>query len=169
MADPVTVKLAPSDLAEFRAIRLEALRMAPQAFANTESDWAALSEGEWRRRLENPVFVVRRGSEPVGIMGLLRHTGTKTAHRARLIMVYMRACERGTGLTCSLLAAVMDFARQSGIRQIELEVSDHNAGAIRFYERHGFTQIGRLPGAIIDQGREIDELIMMRRLDLPRP
>ena len=35
-------KLGPGDLSAFKAIRLESLRLAPTAFANTEADWSGL-------------------------------------------------------------------------------------------------------------------------------
>ena len=157
-------KLGADDLPVFKAIRLESLRKAPLAFANTEADWTSLPDAEWLNRLKNPVFAALRGGEPVGIMGLLVQRGEKMAHRAALIMVYLRDSERGTGLAETLLRAVTSFARDNGIRQLELNVSVENEGAIRFYERHGFTRVGRMPRAVIEAGREVDDLIMVRRL-----
>lgn len=97
-------------------------------------------------------------------MGLTRQRGVKKAHRATLIMVYLRESERRQGLADNLLKAVMAFAKSEGVRQLELNVSDHNAEAIRFYERHGFEQVGRIPAALIEEGQIVDELIMVSRL-----
>ncbi len=50
--------LGPQDLAIFRAIRLEALRREPAAFASSAEDWELLPDDEWMRRLiTNYVFV----------------------------------------------------------------------------------------------------------------
>jgi ribosomal protein S18 acetylase RimI-like enzyme len=157
-------RLEESDLAAFQAIRLESLRMAPTAFANVEADWSSLSDEEWLSRMKNPVFVLFRQQEPVGIMGLMRQRGVKRAHRATLIMVYLRESERRQGLADNLLKAVMDYARSEGVRQLELNVNHHNVAAIRFYERHGFEQVGRIPAALIEDGEIVDELIVVRRL-----
>ncbi|SET99060.1 GNAT family N-acetyltransferase [Paracoccus homiensis] len=164
MDDVQIVKLGAAELPLFKAIRLESLRRAPSAFANTEADWLSLPDAEWLSRLKNPVYAVLRGDEPVGLMGLLLQHGEKKAHRATLIMAYLRESERGGGLADKLLKELTAFALGNGIRQLELNVSDHNVHAIRFYKRHGFEQVGRIPRALIESGREVDELIMVRRL-----
>ncbi|WP_108503064.1 GNAT family N-acetyltransferase [Paracoccus indicus] len=163
MDDMRVVKLEAEDLAVFKAIRLESLRMAPTAFANTFADWSSLSDEEWLDRMKIPVFAMLKGQEPVGIMGLMRQRGEKRSHRATIIMVYLRESERGSGLASDLLQAVMAFAKECGVRQFELNVNHTNARAIRFYERHGFERVGKIPAALIDDGRKVDELIMVHR------
>jgi ribosomal protein S18 acetylase RimI-like enzyme len=86
------------------------------------------------------------------------------AHRATIIMVYVRRNLRGTGLAGKLLRAVADHARDIGILQLELFVSAENPAAIRFYQREGFSEIGRIPGGVLEEGREIDDVMMARRL-----
>jgi ribosomal protein S18 acetylase RimI-like enzyme len=164
MSDVRIVKLEAADLSTFKAIRLESLAQAPKAFANTEADWSSLPDEEWLDRMKNPVFVMFRKQEPIGVMGLLRQRGSKTLHRARLIMVYLREDARGQGLADALLKSVVAFAKEEGVRQLELNVSDHNAQAINFYKRFGFERVGRIPSALIDDGIEVDELIMVCRL-----
>ncbi|MDT0682218.1 GNAT family N-acetyltransferase [Roseicyclus sp. F158] len=164
MEDVKIVRLGAKDLPLFKAIRLESLRCSPSSFANTEADWLRLPDPEWLNRLKTPVYAALKGDEPVGIMGLLLQTGEKRAHRATLVMVYLRESERGAGLADRLLSAVTAFAVGSGVRQLELTVNDDNVAAIRFYERHGFEQAGRVPRALIEGGRDVDELFMVRRL-----
>ncbi|WP_225972712.1 GNAT family N-acetyltransferase [Paracoccus jeotgali] len=126
------VKLEAKDLAVFKAIRLESLKMAPTAFANTFADWSSLPDEEWLDRMKIPVFAMLKGEEPVGIMGLMRQRGEKRSHRATIMMVYLRESERGSGLANDLLQAVMGFAKEGGVRQLELNVNHTNARAIRF-------------------------------------
>ncbi|PZV36697.1 GNAT family N-acetyltransferase [Mesorhizobium kowhaii] len=157
--------LDPDDFEIFKRIRLEALRAAPEAFASSASDWESLPDEEWRRRLTtNPVVVSFRGEEPVGMMGLMRQQGSKMAHRATIIMVYLRDSERGGGHAVAMLNLLLDHARASGIRQVELAVSAENPAAIRFYQREGFHEIGCIPAGFLHEGREIDEIVMARRL-----
>lgn len=159
--------LGPDDVGVFRAIRLEALREEPAAFASSAADWEGLSADEWRIRLvENSVFVAFDDDEPVGIMGLSRQRSGKMAHRAMIIMVYLRKDTRGTGIASELLRSLTDHARGSGIRQLELMVTAANPAAQRFYEREGFREIGRIPGGFLHEGREIDEIMMARRIDV---
>ncbi|WP_116086881.1 GNAT family N-acetyltransferase [Tropicimonas sp. IMCC34011] len=164
MDDVRIVRLGAAELPLFKAIRLESLRCSPSAFANTEADWTKLPDVEWLNRMKTPVYAALKGDEPVGIMGLLVQTGEKRAHRAKLVMVYLRESERGAGLADRLLSAVTDCAVENGVRQLELHANADNVAAIRFYERHGFEQAGRVPRALIEGGRDVDELFMVRRL-----
>ncbi|MGV1835982.1 N-acetyltransferase family protein [Rhizobium rhizogenes] len=148
----------------FRRIRLEALRVEPSSFASSVEDWEVLTDEEWRRRLSDPVFVAFRGEEPVGVMGLLRQRSSKMAHRATLIMVYVRKDLRGVGIAKDLLDTVIAYALSEGIVQLELVVSAENPKAISFYRREGFSEIGRIPGGVRHNGREIDDIMMARRL-----
>ncbi|MER9327142.1 GNAT family protein [Mesorhizobium sp. M0488] len=157
--------LDPDDFEIFKRIRLEALRTVPEAFASSAADWESLPDEEWRRRLTNtPVVVSFQDQEPVGLMGLMRQQAGKMAHRATIVMVYLRGSERGGGHAVAMLNLLLDHARTLHIRQVELAVSAENQAAIRFYLREGFHEIGRIPGALLHEGREIDEIMMARRL-----
>jgi ribosomal protein S18 acetylase RimI-like enzyme len=161
-------RLDSEDVDVFRRIRIEALRAQPAAFASTVEEWERLSVEEWRRRLTDiAVYVAFRQGVPVGIMGLMRQQASKMAHRATVIMVYVREAERGLGVATDLMKLLAAEARLAGIRQLELAVSVENPSAIRFYQREDFAEIGRIPGAIAHDGRDIDEILMARRIDTP--
>jgi RimJ/RimL family protein N-acetyltransferase len=163
--DVATVRRILSDEFNlFRSMRLEALRAEPSSFASTLQDWQALSDEEWQSRMNDPVFVAFREDEPVGMMGLMRQRASKMTHRATLVMVYVREKMRGTGVATRLLNAVIDHAKDAGIVQLELAVNAENPAAIRFYKREKFSQIGIIPGGFMHEGREIDEIMMARRL-----
>lgn len=157
-------QIGTDDVDAFRSVRLEALRAEPSAYASSYDDWAGLSTEEWRKRMSEPVFVAFAGDEPVGLTGVIRQRSSRMAHRATLVMVYVRKSLRGTGLARDLLEAVVDHARGAGIRQLELTVSAENPAAIRFYAREGFIETGCIPGALLHEGREIDEFVMVRRI-----
>ena len=141
------------------------MRVAPEAFASSLADWESLPDEEWRqRRTNNPVVVSFSGDEPVGIMGLMRQQASKMAHRATIIMVYLRDTERGDGRAVAMLDLLLEHALALGIRQVELAVSAENPAAMRFYQREGFQEIGCIPAGFLHEGREIDEIVMARRL-----
>ncbi|MEP3277980.1 MAG: GNAT family N-acetyltransferase [Stappiaceae bacterium] len=157
--------LQPDDIETFKSIRLEALRQDPDAFATYAEDWERLSDDEWRSRLKSTqVFVAIEGTEPVGIMGLMRQAPSKAAHRASIIMVYVRPDQRGTGVADRLLASLTDFASGSGIRQLELMVSAENPAAIGFYRKAGFEQVGLIPNGLLHEGRAFDQIVMARSI-----
>jgi ribosomal protein S18 acetylase RimI-like enzyme len=94
----------------------------------------------------------------------MRQRASKMAHRASIIMVFLRADLRGTGLARALLEHLTEYARTQGIRQLELAVTAENLQAFRFYQRAGFAEIGRVPGGFLHDGREIDDIMMVRRI-----
>lgn len=160
-------RLSGKDVDVFRRIRLEALSHEPLSFASVFDDWVHLSDREWRQHLAQPVFVAFLSGQPVGMMGLRFERARKMAHRARLVGVYVRKGERGTGIAATLLHGVAEHARDRGVLQLELAVNAENSTAIRFYERHGFVEAGRIPNGFLGHDTEEDELIMVLRLSPP--
>lgn len=157
-------RIDASDVEAFKRMRLEALRAEPSAYASTYDDWAVLSDDEWLTRMSEPVFMAFLGEEPVGLAGLMRQRSGKMVHRANIVMVYVRKSQRGTGVAGDLIDAIVDEARAMGIVQLELAVTAENQAAVRFYERKGFVEIGRVPGALLHEGRELDDIMMARRI-----
>lgn len=95
---------------------------------------------------------------PDGLVWFLSHGTLGMGGYLRLLAVAPGGEGRGTG--AALLAAFEEaVARWSG--HAFLLVSDFNAGAQRFYARHGYTQVGRLPGLVL---ADVDELLYWRRL-----
>jgi GNAT superfamily N-acetyltransferase len=62
--------------------------------------------------------------------------------------------QRG-GLGSAVLAWIEREARRGGDRNLWVAASDFNAGAIRFYEGHGFAQVARLDGLVCGDRAEI--------------
>lgn len=98
MIDIEIRQLNKDDVGVLKAIRMEALRLEPAAFASSVEDWATLSDKDWAARLELPIFVAFKAGQPVGIMGLQRQQARKMKHRATLIMVYLQSSVRGKAL-----------------------------------------------------------------------
>ena len=158
-------KLSNADVDMFKAIRLEALRNEPENYASHARDWEDLSPQDWLLRMSDcTVFVALKEGVPVGIMALMPNRPSKMAHRATLIMVYVRKSERGTGLAARLLGKITQYANELGVSQIELTVSAENSAAVQFYLKQGFSQVGYIPAGLRHEGRDIDELLMLLRV-----
>ena len=74
--------------------------------------------------------------------------------------IYVAAPFQGQGMGSRMLEEILDLARAGGKRYVWLGVWQKNPGAIRFYERHGFTIFGEHP-YYIGSDRQMDW--MMRR------
>ena len=159
-------RLGATDVEAFRRVRLEALARDPDAFASTHAEWQALPEAAWAERLTmHPVFALFENGEPAGLAGLMRHVPSRMAHRASLIMMYVRASLRGHGGAAGLLDAVAAQVVADGILQLELSVSTENPRAVSFYRKSGFEIVGRVPRGFAFDGRFVDEFLMVRALD----
>jgi GNAT superfamily N-acetyltransferase len=66
----------------------------------------------------------------------------------------------GEGVGAALLAAFEQAAAVAG-KHAFLLVSDFNAGAQRFYERHGWARSGAFPGLVLP---DVTELVYWKRL-----
>lgn len=158
-------RLSASDVADYRAIRLEALTNHPEAFASTPEQFVQRTPDELRAVLEAMVFLgaTRPDGSLAGIMALDFGSG-REAHRAWLYQVYVRPDMRGTGCAQALLDAVLDEA-QGKVAQVHLGVAAHNEPALRLYQKAGFELYGTDPRSQYVNGRFVDEHLMVRFLD----
>jgi GNAT superfamily N-acetyltransferase len=126
-----------------REIRLAALLDAPDAFASTYAEQAALTEADWQARAnDTPRFLAYvpevSSSEPVGLAG-----GYQEAPGIiDLISMWVRPRARGHGVGEALVAAVASWGRSIDARSYHLWVTESNSPARRLYERCGFTVTG---------------------------
>jgi ribosomal protein S18 acetylase RimI-like enzyme len=159
-------RLTHSDLEAFKSIRLEALRTEPENFASNAADWEQKSDEDWLAILsQTPIFAgFDIQNRPLAIMGLILERAKKMAHRATIVMVYTTPKARGQGLAKALLNSLINYAQSEGIVQLELQASAENPEALGFYTSQGFEQIGRIPGGFRHDGREIDDVLMARRI-----
>lgn len=153
-------QLTHSDLESLREIRLEALRLAPEAFGSTyESEQSAPLEKYAGWLANSQIFGVFDDSQLVGIAAFGQFTGPKDSHKGWLRAMYVRASHRRTGASRLLVQAVIDAAR-SRVEQLQLSVVSTNTPAIRLYQSFGFTQYGLEPRALKHKGSYSDELLM---------
>lgn len=159
----ITIRqLAPDDLEAFRQLRLEALRLHPDAYSSTYEDWVQLSDDEWREKMQVPLFAAFDGDTPVGVTGLWPQNGMRTAHRALVVMVYVQSAMRGKSVAQLLFKAVEDYARGNNITQLELNVLADNQAAYKFYLREGYTEFGRRPNCLNLDGKMYEEVLMLK-------
>src|SRR5208283_1417529 len=131
-------RLAPSEGAAYREIRLEALRLNPEAFGSTFEAESVRPLEHFSERVEScPVFGAFRGGEIVGMAGFLGREGPKDAHKGYLWGMYVRIDVRNAGVGRKLAQAVIDYARQH-VEILQLDVVSENEAARRLYATLGF-------------------------------
>lgn len=155
-------RLTPDDYDALRALRLESLHRHPEFFAADPDQEDAMPREQWLSRLATAVsfggFVDGALS---GMVVFSKPSRPKLAHTGDVGAMYVREAARGTGLADALMRALIDHATET-VEQIQLTVNAENPRAIKFYERHGFRPIGRIPRSLHVGDRYYDDLLMLR-------
>lgn len=147
-------------------------RLADSVSAEPEG-WLISIAGEWRsagderrflkalRRYPHAaVFVAEREDGTlVGRLSVGRDPHPASAHVADVgLMVALDARRQGVGT--ALLQAALEWAREAGIRKLELHVFPWNEAAIALYEAFGFEREGFRKGHYRRGGEFVDAILM---------
>jgi GNAT superfamily N-acetyltransferase len=152
------------EAASYRDIRLEALRLHPEAFGSAFEQESLQPLSAFGQRLEaNAIFGGFHDGQPFGTAGFMPESGLKRAHKAHFWGMYVRASARGTGLARRLVEAVLEHA-QGRAELLQLSVIAGNAPAVKLYESLGFTPYGQEYRSLKVDGVYYDEILMMKPL-----
>jgi RimJ/RimL family protein N-acetyltransferase len=140
---PAVMRLGEADAAAFRDIRLEGLRLHPEAFgASLEEEIDRPVEWFAGRIAGGAVFAAKAADgELLGVAGFQRPVTAKLRHKGVLWGMYVREAARGTGVAAAVVGAVLDHAGAE-VEEVLLTVAADNAAALRLYRRAGFVQYG---------------------------
>ena len=153
-------RLSEADAAAFRAIRLAALELAPEAFATQLAAEAARPLAHFAGILrEADVFAAEHEGAAIAVARLTPGGPPKEAHKAVVNGFFVRPEHRGSGVGAALMAALI-AAALGRYEQLVLEVVAENAAAIRLYRRFGFVEFGREPRAR-KSGHGYQDVVMM--------
>jgi RimJ/RimL family protein N-acetyltransferase len=161
----------PGDAAELVALA-EAVGSEPEGWLISDSRWRSVGEERRylravRRHPDAAVFVAEADGEVVGRLSVARDPHPASRHVADLgLMVAARVRRRGIGW--GLLEQSVAWAREAGVRKLELHVFPHNEAAIRLYERFGFVREGYRREHYRRGGVYVDAILMAYEVPLPR-
>ena len=157
-------RLTADDAAVFRDIRLEGLRLHPEAFASSfEEESAQALEWFADSLTRNAVFGAFQDGILQGIAGFYARRHDKMKHKGALWGLYLREAARGSGLAQALVEAVEGHARQE-VEVLSVSVITSNRAARRLYEQLGYVCYGTEPNALRVEGRDYDEALLEKRL-----
>jgi len=130
------------DEAVLRAVRLQALTDAPDAFGSTYERELTRTVEDWRRWLSpGAAFILDDGHAARGLVACARDATAPTI--VDLMAMWVHPMIRGSGAADALVAEVIAWARTEGAHRVRLQVVQENLRARRVYERHGFRVTGR--------------------------
>jgi RimJ/RimL family protein N-acetyltransferase len=116
-----------------------------------------------RRDPDAAVLVAVDGGEVVGRLSVARDPHPASAHVADLGMM-VAASRRRRGVGRALLEAAVAWAREAGVRKLELHVFPWNEAALGLYESFGFRRVGLRHGHYVRAGEEVDVILLELRL-----
>ncbi len=98
-----------------------------------------------RSRSLGRIWIMRDGSNAVGYTVLTFNYDVEFGGLEGILTeLFICSKYRKRGLGRQMLTVVYDYCRSLGIRTIELQVEEHNRGALAFYRRLGFKRFSRL-------------------------
>lgn len=164
----ITVRPAqPEDAATLVALGT-AVGREEGAWLLTSDTWRSVSEERrylraLKRYPDAAVFVAEDDGQLVARLSLARDPHPASHHVADLGLM-VAATHRGRGIGRALLEQAVSWARDAGVRKIELHVFPWNEPAIRLYERFGFEREGLRREHYRRDGRFVDAILMAYRL-----
>jgi ribosomal protein S18 acetylase RimI-like enzyme len=140
-------RINPTLWANYKTVRLCALKDTPSAFGSTYARESQFSETDWHSRTANLCtpqsigYLVSHQDEYCGIAcGFL---DLQDPLIAELVSMWVAPTHRRTGTGRLLVNAIESWARLGAAHTLRLMVTSNNLAAISFYERLGFTATGR--------------------------
>ena len=125
-------ELTLADAPSYRDIRLEGLRLAPEAFGSSYEEEISRSDEEFARRITGRPGIMFGGFDPgaagaagaaagaagaaglVGTAGCYCDNAVKSRHKLLLVGMYVRPAYRGRGLGARLIERILQHAREIG-------------------------------------------------------
>ena len=161
MTDIIIRPLSFADAAQWRELRLEALRNFPTAFA---SAYEEALEQDLSARIPPPdspsvLFGAFVGGTLSGSAGLHVWPGIKQRHKSELWGMYVAPSLHRRGVGSALLSAVIEHAR-TRVAVVQLTVLQANDAAKALYSRFGFVSYGIEKRALRHQGIDHDDELM---------
>jgi RimJ/RimL family protein N-acetyltransferase len=135
------------------------LNLSRATFALTLDEERAFLERMAHSERDAYFIALDASGAAVGNIGMHGEGARTRAHCARL-GISVVPTHRSRGVGSRLLDRGISWARERGLRRIELSVHTGNAGAIGLYERFGFNTEGRHRGMFQKNGAFVDAISM---------
>ncbi|KHJ69246.1 hypothetical protein QU24_04805 [Pantoea rodasii] len=155
-------RITESDLGNFRELRLEALRLHPDAFGASYEECSHKPLQFFAEQLRASDIFGGYDHHNIlqGMIGVSRSQLSKLSHVANIWGMYVRPEMRGSGLSSLLMEAALNSAGSA--KTVKLSVVTTNLVAYALYRSFGFTEWATDIAALYFDGVYHDEFLMRR-------
>jgi len=158
-----------TDIDQFRALRLDALKDSPASFPGDHATYVNRPKDFWEGRLKadenGTIFFAENESQLIGMTGIRRGESSKIKHSGTIWGVYVRPEWRGLHIAESLIEVCTEWAKTKGVNILNLGVTAASTSAVRCYQRCGFTICGTEPRGLFYEGKYYEGYFMFKLLD----
>ena len=139
--------ITPLLTADYKTVRLRALKDSPLAFGSTYHRESQFGDEEWNARTahltgeRNIGFLAQCNGKYTGLALCFIDKDDSLKGELRSMWVAPEARRHGVGR--QLIDAIATWAAGRGVRTLHLMVTSINDDAIEFYRRNGFSKTGR--------------------------
>ncbi|OCA81588.1 hypothetical protein A8F94_22225 [Bacillus sp. FJAT-27225] len=159
--------LGEEDAADYKKLRLEALKKHPEAFASSYEEEVLYTEEFFASRLgggEAQTIGAYEGEALIGSVTIFPETKQKLKHRANLVAMFVNPEYRKTGVGKALVHTAVGRARSLGATHVYLAVTSSNIPAKQLYLSAGFKVYGVDEQALKMDGVFYSEDLMVLKL-----
>lgn len=163
-------RLTGEDAADYWQLRLEALKNSPEAFGTSYEE--AIQRENPIERVKNSfkvkgnyTFGAYEEDKLIGMVTLLKESGSKMKHRANIFAMYVSPPGRRKGVGKALMEQAIRQAKETNeIEKINLSVVSSNESAKNLYLQMGFKVFGTEEMALKERDVYYEEQHMTRIL-----
>jgi len=145
MSDIKVIPASQINWSDYRDLRLEALKLEPQAFGSSYEDQKNDSQAAWEFRLNryiegngNWMLFAAKDKKIIGMMGAFQAQDDIKNNTAQIIAVYVKKKHRGKGISKTLFSSLLKLLNQSNIKKVKLSVNIDQVAAVSLYKKFGF-------------------------------
>ncbi|HWO75390.1 MAG TPA: GNAT family N-acetyltransferase [Bacillus sp. (in: firmicutes)] len=139
-------RLTPFDAEIYREVRLEALKLNPEAFSTRYEDEIKRPIKVYQERFRSNLSFTLGAfvdEKLVGTVTVVREQHLKLQHRVQVVAMYVKPTVRGKGIGKALMNEAVQKTREwEGVEQIHLTVVSSNESARNLYLSLGFQVCG---------------------------
>jgi len=149
----------------WKEVRLEALKLHPEAFGSPYEEESLWTDETFKQNLvKSDIFGAFIHHNLVGVAGFAIYGPQKLKHKGMLFALYVKEENRSQGIAKQLLEAIIHHAR-TRVLQLHCSVNVENHEAVKLYQKHGFQIFGTEPRALKVDETFCDLYLMVLKFD----